>query len=158
MSGLGWKIQGAGGTTKVLLAGSLDETANFAELLTELAKSRTIRLDVSGVSRINSSGVREWINFIRAIPGASAVELEKCTPTLVSQLNVIHKFAGEAKILSVYAPFVCPRCNSEETVLFDVTGDRAALALSSVKCKSCRAAMELDDHEESYFAFLDARD
>lgn len=156
MRGLNWTIDRNGDTTKVLFAGSIDETANFGELLPELQQSRTIHLDVGGVRRINSSGVREWIHFVRAIPAASGIALEKCTPALVSQLNVINKFAGAAQVVSVFAPFTCVRCGAHEAVLLDVTAGRKALPLPSVRCPRCQEPMEFDDIEESYFAFLDA--
>ncbi len=153
MSGITWTIHSEGETTRVLLTGSVDEEADFKDLIRQLARSRTIRLDVGGVRRINSCGVREWINFIHAIPPASAVEIENCTPVVVSQLNMINNFVGAAKILSVHAPYVCLSCGREAAVLVDVSGGRSALA--PVRCSGCGEPMEFDDIEDTYFAFLD---
>ncbi|MBA3394370.1 MAG: hypothetical protein H0T89_17115 [Deltaproteobacteria bacterium] len=155
MRGLSWKISRDGERSVVQLKGSIDETAGFVDLVDELGATRTIRLDLGGVQRINSSGVREWITFIRKLPPGSPVELERCTPVLVSQLNVINRFAGDARVLSVYAPFVCPHCKHEENVLLDVGAGRSKLSLGSVKCSSCRKPSEFDDVEDAYFAFLD---
>jgi hypothetical protein len=153
VNGISWKINNEGETTKVALAGSVDEEADFKGLIRELSKSRRIRLDVGGVGRINSCGVREWINFIRAMPTSSALEIENFTPALVSQLNMINNFVGSAKVLSVHAPYVCPSCGREESVVVDVSAG-GAVSLGAVSCPSCKEQMEFDDLEDSYFAFL----
>jgi hypothetical protein len=153
VTGITWQIKKEGETTQVRLAGSVDEEADFKGLVTQLTASLRIRLDVGGVGRINSCGVREWINFIRAMPSKSAVEIENCTPVLVSQLNMINNFVGSARVLSVQAPYVCPGCGKEESVVVDVTAGKT-VALAAVKCSSCQEEMEFDDLEDSYFAFL----
>lgn len=148
-----WKIHD-GEVTIVSLNGAVDEDANFAPLLEHLRSKGHVRFDLSGVARINSCGVREWVNFIRALPQNCDIELEKCTPTVVSQLNMISNFAGAARVISVHAPFVCDSCGSEEDMLVDVAGGQVP-ELEEARCRSCGGVMEFDDVRESYFAFLD---
>jgi hypothetical protein len=149
---LNWKIQD-GEVTHVALHGPVDEDANFAPLVEQLRAKGRVRFDLSGIARINSCGVREWVNFIRALPNGCTVELEKCTPAVVSQLNMISNFAGTARILSVHAPFVCDQCGHEEDVLINVETGKAP-KLAEMRCKSCGGPMEFDDVEDSYFSFL----
>ncbi len=150
---LEWKIKDGGQTTVVALNGPVNEDADFAPLAAELKQKRHVRFDLSGIARINSCGVREWVNFIRSLPQACAIELEKCTPAVVTQLNMISNFAGQARILSVHAPFVCDNCGNEEDVLIEVQRGSVP-SLGEANCKDCGGAMEFDDVEDSYFAFL----
>jgi ABC-type transporter Mla MlaB component len=153
MDRLNWKIVD-GDVTKVALQGPIDEDANFAPLIEQLDQRGKVRFDLSGIARINSCGVREWVNFIRALPKSCNIELEKCTPAVVSQLNMISNFAGTARVLSVHAPFVCDACGREEDVLVDVESGQTP-SVGEIQCGSCGGKMEFDDVESSYFAFLD---
>jgi len=83
----GWSTQQLDGATCVALTGTVDEDADFAPLVRELAAQPRIRLDLAGIGRINSCGVREWINFVRALPGATRLELMRCSPPVVAQIN-----------------------------------------------------------------------
>jgi hypothetical protein len=112
-----------------------------------------LRLELSGISRINSCGVREWVNFMRSLPPECEVELDRCPPSVVAQLNMISNFAGSARILSVQAPYVCEACGNEENVLLTVTPG-VSPEIGARRCRSCGGEMEFDDIQDSYFAFL----
>jgi ABC-type transporter Mla MlaB component len=144
-------VQTAADGQRVVLRGAITETANFAALLSRLAPRTAI--DLSGVERINSIGVREWINFVRqaAKPGRT-VTLEKCSPAVVEQLNMISDFAGGAQIRSVLAPFVCTRCNKEQRVELDLSKDVSS-QLGAGKCTACGGPTELDDLPDRYLGF-----
>jgi eukaryotic-like serine/threonine-protein kinase len=151
---LSWETNLDDGTMKVRLSGPINEDANFAPLLDELQNRGKIRFNFSGIDRINSCGVREWVNFVRSFPHSVQLEMEQCTPVVVSQLNMISNFAGEARVLSVQAPFVCDACGHEEDILLRIA-DGNIPDLESVACPKCHApSMEFDDLEDSYFAFL----
>ena len=150
---LSWSIKCDQEITVVTFQGPIDEDANFSQLIQELSDKANVRFDLSGLARINSCGVREWVNFIRALPSGSSLSLEKCTPAVVSQLNMISNFAGNAKVMSVKAPFVCNNCGSEEDILIEVQANHIP-ELKAMACKKCSGSMEFDDVEDSYFAFL----
>ena len=150
-----WHLRPSEGVTIAALRGPVNEDADFSELVAHLRSAKHIRLELSGVEQINSCGVREWVNFVRALPQASTLELEKCPPSVVSQLNIIRNFAGSAQVLSVYAPYLCDACGHELDVLVDVR-DGEPPVLEEQTCEQCGARMEFDDLEDSYFAFLSA--
>lgn len=151
---LKWELAKSDSTVVASLQGSVDENTNFTALASELKGISALRFDLSGVSRINSCGVRDWVNFIRTFPSTVRLELDKCSPVVVTQVNLISNFAGNAKILSVNAPFVCEACGHERELTVDVReGRRPTFEVGA--CPSCKK-MEwiFDDVEESYFSFL----
>jgi len=148
-----WKISDDAGVTQVTLSGPVNEDAVFTALGSALADKPHVRMDVAGISRINSCGVREWVTFIRSLPRSSRLELERCSPVFVSQMNMISNFSGSAAILSVQAPFVCNRCRHEETLLFPV-GQGPIDVSTEQRCSQCSGDLLFDDLEERYFAFL----
>lgn len=141
--------------TTVELYGEIDENAEFSELRRRLKGPVVFHL--AEVRRINSCGVREWVNFIRDLPEVSKLTFAECSHPIVTQLNMIYNFRGPADIESFYAPYVCENCNHEEEKLLQVaplleaenTGD-----VPSFSCPECGDIMEFDDLPERYLSFL----
>jgi hypothetical protein len=152
---LSWRIKERPGFTTVEFTGEIDENADFSELRRQLRGSVVFRL--SGVSRINSCGVREWVNFVRDLPNVTELVFSHCSPAIVTQLNTIDNFRGPASVRSFYAPYVCESCNNEEERLLDVhthfpggsNGEPPAFL-----CERCQRPLEFDDLPERYFSFL----
>jgi ABC-type transporter Mla MlaB component len=138
----------------MFVSGELTERSDFKPLLAEL-KGIT-RLDLEGISRINSCGVREWIYFVRDAEKAGyKLTLVHCSVAFVQQLNMISNFAGKATIESVMAPFACASCKAEAAFEVDLTEDPFAQVRGARICPACEGTMEFDDLEESYFSFLE---
>src|SRR5207245_6922139 len=93
-----------GDATRVCLSGEITEEARFDEL--GPVDSRVV-FDLSGIRRINSSGVREWIQFMRSIPTSAKVTFERCPPPVVVQASMIANFLGAGRIVSFLAPYFC---------------------------------------------------
>lgn len=152
---LSWRIKERAGFTTVEFVGEIDENADFAELKRRLRGNVVFHL--GEVRRINSCGVREWVNFVRDLPTVSELVFTNCSPAIVTQLNMIFNFRGSAKIRSFFAPYVCERCNSEEEKLLEVQShfpDRNIGSVPEFKCARCNTDMEFDDIPERYLAFL----
>jgi len=152
---LSWRIKERAGFTTVEFFGEVDENADFAELKGRLKGPVVFHL--GEVRRINSCGVREWVNFVRDLPQVSELTFSHCSPAIVTQLNMIYNFRGPARVRSFLAPYVCERCNREEERLLDVRqhfprGDLTHLP--AFRCEKCQAQLEFDDIPERYLAFL----
>jgi len=150
---LGWATQTDGPVASIKLTGAVNEDTDFAPLLAEIAKREQVQIDLSGVHRINSCGVREWVKFIRSLPANRELAFVNVSPALVNQINMISNFVGSARVLSAQAPYLCDGCGHEELVVTDLTSG-ALPELPSRPCPKCGAQMEFDDLEDSYFAFL----
>ncbi len=151
---LSWPIRERPGMTTVEFVGEIDENADFADLRRRLRGPVAFML--GEVRRINSCGVREWVNFVRDLPHVTELSFSHCSPAIVTQLNMIYNFRGRAKIRSFYAPYVCDTCGREEEQLIDVPsqGPGVRPSLPTFACPDCQAAMEFDDLPERYLSFL----
>jgi hypothetical protein len=142
-----------GAKTHVTVAGRISEDSDFRPLLRDIAASREVVLDMSGVTRINSSGVREWVLFIQAIPTDTRIELEKCPVAFIEQVNMIANFIGHARIKTFFVPLVCPSCEEPLEALRSVEEMEKSPSIEA-KCPTCETAMEHDGDPERYLEFL----
>jgi hypothetical protein len=161
---LSWRIEERPGHTLVELEGEIDEHADLAELRRKLRGA--VVFDLGEVRRINSCGVREWVNFVRDLAASSGegsvseVVFTRCSPAIVTQLNMIYNFRGRAKVRSFLAPYVCRSCDHEEDKLLDVqthftgAGPARLRRPPELACDRCGGRMELDDLPERYLSFL----
>jgi len=150
-SDLRWRMNENESTTHVALEGSITETSDFRPLL-EQSKARVV-LDLAGIRRINSSGVREWISFVGKLTAdGREVVLERCAVPIVHQLNMISSMRGKASIRSVMLPYFCARCETEHTTVLEL-GEGSATFPDVKACPACGKDMEFDDLPESYLAF-----
>ncbi|MCD6498193.1 MAG: hypothetical protein J7M25_07860 [Deltaproteobacteria bacterium] len=153
---LTWKVEaGPDGLIRVSLRGEVDENANLVKLASDM-KGR-VTLDLADVRRINSAGVREWVNFVRNLPNVEEMEFVRCSPTIVNQLNMIYNFRGEAVVKTFFAPYLCEHCDVEVDVLLDVDvhfHDRDPKHVPEFRCQHCGNLLEFDDIPERYFAFV----
>jgi hypothetical protein len=151
---LSWRIKERPGFTTVEFTGEIDENADFGELRRRLKGPVVFHL--AEVRRINSCGVREWVNFVRDLPGVTELTFTHCSPAIVTQLNMIYNFRGAAKVRSFYAPYVCDQCGHEDEKLLDVQNQfpSGPHKVPDYACEQCGAPMEFDDLPERYLSFL----
>lgn len=139
------------GGRRLVLAGDFTEESDFTPAL-EQARGE-VEVDLGGVRKINSSGVREWVSFARAAGKVARLTLHRCPVGFVSQMNMISNFTGGARVHSVFVPGICPKCGAIREDLVLVSALRAGVR-DVPPCGTCGAAMELDADEAEYFAFL----
>lgn len=139
-----------GGVTYVRLSGTIDESFDPQALLAE-AKGQKVILNLAGISRLTSFGVREWTNAMRDLCSRiESVFFVEVSPAIVTQLNLVANFAGGAQVLSVHAPFYCD-CGFETVVTMDLREGTAAIP--AIQCSQCKKQMEFDEDPDSYFVF-----
>src|SRR5512143_1099977 len=82
---------------EISLSGVVDESADlsFFERLTG-----HVRIHMRNVRRINSYGVRAWIEAVRNLPPDTVVELVECPPSVVDQINMVAGFLGRGRVAS----------------------------------------------------------
>ncbi len=152
---LSWRIKERAGFTTVEFSGEIDENTDFSELTNRLTGSVVFHLQQ--VRRINSCGVREWVNFVRDLPNVTDLTFAHCSPAIVTQLNMIYNFRGGATLRSFYAPYICDDCEIEEEKLIDIAsnfGEGKEHDPPEFLCEKCGEPLEFDDLPDHYLAFL----
>ena len=137
----------------VFLSGVIDEHADFTDLFTGLTSP--VMIDWNGILRINSCGVREWVN---ALKSTTLNLIFKNCPTLgVEQFNMGPEFLGNAKGESFYARYYSEEIDEERNVLlvvdehFQSPDDIGAPPYTDED----GTEYEFDDDEAEYFLFLE---
>lgn len=134
------------------IEGDLDETTDFGRVAHP--GGGTLTIDLGGVRRINSCGVREWVNFIRGICVKGPVRLARCSIPIVEQLNMVFNFRGGATVDSFLAPYCCTKCEASSVVLL-TPAQVAGGAPPPSRCDACGGTATLDDLPQRYLAFLE---
>ena len=148
-------LQAGNGYTYLKLKGILDEDNLLANLLSQI-QGRLLLIDMAEIDRINSCGVRDWVNWLNQIQALGiAVILLRCSPAVVSQANMVTNFAADAFIHSFFAPYVHPDTGDEQSVLIFTEDIRQNLPVRAPKIYNEQGEeLEFDEFEESYFAFI----
>jgi anti-anti-sigma regulatory factor len=137
----------------VTLAGFLDEDNNLKALVEEIPAG-PVMIDLAGIARINSVGIRDWVNWLSALEakGTQPV-LVGCSPPIVAQINLVKNFAGNGAVKSFQIPYHCRECDEEKIETVE-TSQMLTSTPPACLCPRCERAMEVDEMPESYFAFL----
>lgn len=135
--------------------GNIDEDANFAA--PDVGSAASVVLDLSGITAINSVGIREWIKWMKSFPPSIPIHVRKCPKIIVDQINMVAGFlpAG-TKVQSFYVPYYADASGTEKMVLFEEGKEFKNGELfppAQVKDDSGQE-MEMDVIEAKYFKFL----
>ncbi len=146
---------GASGTC-LALRGCIDEYAQLPALLASVEPPLTV--DLTEVEFINSEGVRDWANLLRAALRLGPVRLRGCSEPMVHLFNMVTITVDGATIESFHAPYSCGSCGRDAYVLLDVARDLSEGAKSTPPerpCAECSGSMRFAELPERYLAFLD---
>lgn len=139
------------------LRGVVDEDNELAGIESQLSAGITV-LDLADIERINSCGVRDWVNWLGRIEKIGVrLVFVNCSPSIVAQMNLVHNFTAGGIVKSFYAPYFCPRCNKERLLKLEteeLVRDVPITSAPPCRCDDCDGPMDFDDMEESYFAFM----
>jgi anti-anti-sigma regulatory factor len=148
-------VQHRGDVSYVKLGGVIDEDNQLSELVERIPQGTAV-IDLGEIERINSCGVRDWVNWLSKLEsnGTSSVLVE-CSPAIVAQINLVNNFTGSGVVKSFYVPYFCPECDEEKVLLVEA-GDMGPPPHEppTCRCDECDLVMDFDDMPDSYFAFL----
>ncbi len=140
----------------VKLSGVIDEDNELVELTERIPGGGTVVIDLGDVERINSCGVRDWVNWLSTVEAKPAdIVLVECSPAIVAQINLVNNFTGSGGVKSFYIPYFCPECDGEKVLLAEaVDMGPPPHEPPTCRCDECDQPMDFDDMPDSYFAFL----
>ena len=144
------------GAPQAFLSGAIDENAALEKIFAELTAAAAeggMTVFMQGVSRINSIGVRRWVQEIDRFTRNRKIRIEGLSYPLSMQANNVANIMGTAEVISCMAPYFCGLCEANRMVLV-TRSDVAASPLPPAKaCGDCGSPMEFDEVDE-YFHFL----
>jgi anti-anti-sigma regulatory factor/DNA-directed RNA polymerase subunit RPC12/RpoP len=143
-----------GPVTCLRLAGTIDEHFDGKKLALTV-KAETLILDLGGVRKISSFGIREWVDFV-GVAGEHVRDLYlvECSPKVVDQLNMVANFAGKGNVFSFYAPYRCDYCDAERRVLLQVDRDFDAIRAQKPPERACQTCGHPEYFDEDAPTFL----
>lgn len=135
----------------IALKGEINETSDFRSIFRH---SGQVILDMAEVTRINSMGIQTWIEAARNASDELELIFDRCSLAVVSQLNMIPKFASTGRVSSIQAPYFCAGCETEvmELLTLDEIIDKQP---PRRHCSDCQEELEFDELPEVYFSFLE---
>jgi hypothetical protein len=146
------RLDGTGGTL-IRMRGTIDADLPTSELTRNIGPSFVV--DLGGVERVTSFGVREWTRMLDRIQ-SGWVGFINCRPIVVAQFNMVANFGKQGQIVSLFLPYVCDACGEECEELVDLR-DNFALVESSepptMKCPRCGQDAAFDDFPDTYFSY-----
>ncbi len=151
-TGQGLKIEDRGDS--VYLSGPLNEYGDLSSLL---AKPAPLTLNLHGITRINSIGIRNFLKFLSGW-GEKALRFEDCTIEFIDQVNMIPSLLGvkhHAEIVSLDLPYECESCDEEgitPATMSSVINYLKSSDFPKLKCKAC--GTEMTPVTDTYFSFI----
>lgn len=148
-----WELVSEPERLLVVMKGDFTEATRFDGLLPSMVGR--VDFDMSQVTYMNSLGVREWCNFLRAAP-IQGYQFHACSVSFVLQASMVEGVLGRGTVTSFFAPYHCEECDHQEEKLLQSATVLAAedLAPPVFNCPSCDGEVLLDDIPERYLAFL----
>ncbi len=148
---------------RIAVSGPIDERAEFASSGAEIWRARgtgvgELIFDLSGVSQLNSVGVKKWLAFVGSLAGQFKLRFDRVSEQIVAQANVVAQMLGPpgTPVGSFFAPYLCEGCGREtsrELRLQDLTPADDGWSAPALKCE-CGGKLVFDEYEDEYFFFL----
>ena len=139
----------ANGYTQLAIRGIVDETCDLRRIY---MMGTAVHLDLSQVTQVNSGGVRTWIEAYQNRDPEVSILFEKCSPAVVSQINMVSIFSEHHEIRSILGPYYCPECDQESLREMTVDEIRSGVPPRHA-CNECQVELEFDELPEEYFLF-----
>ena len=139
----------------IKLSGVIDEDNELADLVDKIPPGTAV-IDLGEIERINSCGVRDWVNWLGKLEANNTkIVLVECSPAIVAQINLVNNFTGNGVVKSFYVPYFCPECDEEKVLLVEAADmGPPPHEPPTCRCDECDLVMDFDDMPDSYFAFL----
>ncbi len=137
------------GVLRIALLGAIDDTVDLGPVFSGLTPQ--VELDLRGVERINSVGVRNWVEAMNKLSTVHEFTIEAVSYPIVMQAICVRRFFGAGRVESCMAPFFCPSCSRAENVV--VRRSELGSSLTEKRCSSCSEQMYFDELDQYFQVF-----
>ncbi|MCM2322974.1 MAG: hypothetical protein NDJ90_06895 [Oligoflexia bacterium] len=151
------------------LAGLINEHSDLQKVSDYLfklePKAQRLCFDLGGVTDINSSGLRQWIIFIKRLENIGPLQekgfqivFTRLGEVFLERANTFPDMLGaKPRIERIEAPFRCPSCSERfgiELRIEELGAEATRPHLPSPKCEKCNTPLEFDEDLNGFFRFL----
>lgn len=140
-------------TVTLFLKGVLDAHTSFEKMVGKLPA--VLILNCRQVHHMNSSAVREWMNyFSKARAAGTQFSFVECPQPIIDFININPAMLCGGKVTSASCPFFCSRCKHD----VDITFNSEELShwqdhIETKHCPSCSQLLGLDCNPDEFFRF-----
>lgn len=142
----------------LFLKGSITEDSRLE--LVDSDGEPTVIIDLAEVNRINSYGIRQWINNLKRLTEKSPrIVFTRCPPMMVEQFNMISNFGADGTVFSFYLPFYSEKLEKSSLILVEVSEKLKKQGFESIINEASSKLGPEDEYvfndiEDEYFSFL----
>jgi anti-anti-sigma regulatory factor len=151
------RIKGSksGKTLTVDLSGDLDESTDkaFAKLAVGPG-IQTVTLNMAGLGKINSIGVRHFIGVLDRVASKSELLLINCSTTYVDYCNLLAKTLHAELVESFEIPYACESCRFESRPMFERAMLQDGAKTQAMACLKCGGEAKPSVDLDRYLEFL----
>ena len=158
-----FEIQVRGTAKDPILKFSGDLVGNHTFPLKISKEQHSLTLELDGLSRMISIGVRQWDQWLVALRKANpnlVINLVNIPTFFVELFNVIHEFVPRPyAVKSFYVQYYCESCEKSVDVLFkwQSASDflKSVKDLPAVQCDQCESSLQMDFNSDRILYFLE---
>jgi eukaryotic-like serine/threonine-protein kinase len=131
------------------LSGQLRESFDFGPLVDR--HNSTVILDLAGITRLTSFGIRQWLMLLPKLRESNKrVLLNRLSVAMANQMVTIPAMTEGTQILSMMVPFHCSSCAHQ----FDAVVRAGEFIPMVIKCVRCESDAANFDEDDSYLSPL----
>lgn len=159
-----WELEAQGERLLLRPIGQMDEDADFASV-TQTTKAlgpevKGLDFDLSGVTQINSVGIREWLVFLGRVQSRFACRFLHVNEVFVDQAIMVPDILGKrgTAVVAFDAPYLCQSCDRRSIRVLrteELRLDSATCALPEFSCETCGRKLAFDALEQEYLSFFE---
>ena len=132
-----FKVSAMGEAALVLLSGDIDsDVEEVVSAIDTAVGEKNLVFDCQDLRRINSIGVKGWINAVNRWGKRRPVAFRNCPHAFIDMAIMVPAFLGTCEIQSFQATFKCDNCGREALQLVEVKGKQATGTQPTV-CPKC---------------------
>ena len=126
-----------------IISGNIDEFLDFSPLKESTEKS--LVLDLKKIVKINSMGVKKWINGIQELLAmGKKLEYRDCSEIFVETCNFTTSFTKGVVVSFFEVTFTCDDCDVLEVKMLNAT-DVVDGETPVFRCPECKEKMTLEE-------------
>jgi DNA-directed RNA polymerase subunit RPC12/RpoP/ABC-type transporter Mla MlaB component len=158
------EVRRKGDSLAVRVEGQLNEESNLSPTLDAVEEAlpgcKLIDFDLSGITQLNSCGVRDWLTFLGRVQGMGVpYRFSSVNELFVDQASFIPTMLGApgTPVLELELPYRCEKCGKRVSRAFsadEVAPAGRKPAAPRARCGDCGSEMAFDALEDEYFSVL----